>query len=430
MSTIVQMPVRVKPPPADTGEIISPGCASFEIATPSNGARTIMSARSVSLRGDLALGDLRPAAAPARSAPSASRPSPAPCRPRRGRRPSPSPAARGGSSCRSASRSRASSSAAARRAAVSCACGDGQRRAQLRVVEPREHLALLDGLAFLDEDLEDLAGHLRRHRRAPPGRDVARGVQDRARRRAAAGRAVTVAILTGAAWTRWSRTSRRPRPRATTTTIERNRSRRGRRRRARVMVDLERSEVVFEIGHRKTAELSMVRVAPAGGQLRTARLKYSYFYVRTPGTEVSGKAVNGGDLAVNGLRPGAQRSRSGPTKLTSLRALSRELTDCPIEASPASSRGSGSRDIVMPNMMSSQKKPDTATTQVSRVLQRTSMKKRMTSSALVQRDRQHDDVVERAEVDERGEVRSGRCRRSARRRPRNTARSDATWPLT
>ena len=26
MSTIVPMPVRVKPPPADTGEIISPGC--------------------------------------------------------------------------------------------------------------------------------------------------------------------------------------------------------------------------------------------------------------------------------------------------------------------------------------------------------------------------------------------------------------------
>ena len=38
MSTIVPMPVRVKPPPADTGEIISPGCASLEIATPSNGA--------------------------------------------------------------------------------------------------------------------------------------------------------------------------------------------------------------------------------------------------------------------------------------------------------------------------------------------------------------------------------------------------------
>ena len=47
MSTSVQMPVRVKPPPAETGEIISPGWASFEIATPSNGARTTMSTRSV-----------------------------------------------------------------------------------------------------------------------------------------------------------------------------------------------------------------------------------------------------------------------------------------------------------------------------------------------------------------------------------------------
>ena len=50
MSTIVQMPVRVKPPPAETGEIISPGCASFEMATPLNGARTTMSARLVFCR--------------------------------------------------------------------------------------------------------------------------------------------------------------------------------------------------------------------------------------------------------------------------------------------------------------------------------------------------------------------------------------------
>ena len=56
MSTIVQMPVRVKPPPADTGEIISPGCASLEIATPSNGARTTMSVRSVCRSVDLRLG--------------------------------------------------------------------------------------------------------------------------------------------------------------------------------------------------------------------------------------------------------------------------------------------------------------------------------------------------------------------------------------
>src|SRR3990172_9111642 len=47
MSTIVQIPVRVKPPPADTGETISPGCASFEIATPLNGARMIVLSSSV-----------------------------------------------------------------------------------------------------------------------------------------------------------------------------------------------------------------------------------------------------------------------------------------------------------------------------------------------------------------------------------------------
>ncbi len=57
MSTIVQMPVRVKPPPADTGDTISPGCASFEIATPLNGARMIVLSRSVCCSVDLALGD-------------------------------------------------------------------------------------------------------------------------------------------------------------------------------------------------------------------------------------------------------------------------------------------------------------------------------------------------------------------------------------
>jgi hypothetical protein len=37
------MPVRVKPPPADIGEIISPGCAFFEVTMPLNGARMIVS---------------------------------------------------------------------------------------------------------------------------------------------------------------------------------------------------------------------------------------------------------------------------------------------------------------------------------------------------------------------------------------------------
>ena len=41
MSTSVQMPVRVKLPPADMGEIISPGCAFLTVITPAKGARTI-----------------------------------------------------------------------------------------------------------------------------------------------------------------------------------------------------------------------------------------------------------------------------------------------------------------------------------------------------------------------------------------------------
>ena len=47
MSTMVAMPVRVKPPPAEIGETISPGCASLEITTPANGARTTWSSRSL-----------------------------------------------------------------------------------------------------------------------------------------------------------------------------------------------------------------------------------------------------------------------------------------------------------------------------------------------------------------------------------------------
>ena len=42
MSTMVQMPVRVKPPPA-TGATISPGWAAVAVTTPANGARTTVS---------------------------------------------------------------------------------------------------------------------------------------------------------------------------------------------------------------------------------------------------------------------------------------------------------------------------------------------------------------------------------------------------
>ena len=187
MSTIVPMPVRVKPPPADTGEIISPGCASFEIATPSNGARTVMSARSVrrwftrlsdtfdlllrqrdprlerldlrarrvdlGLADDLLLDELLAGgrgSAPLRAAGP---------RPRRRRAARPRAAPR---------RPRAPPAPASRPAVAST-------------------WPLADRLALLDEHLEDLAGHLRRDRRAAPRRHVAGRVQHGAGRRAAAG---------------------------------------------------------------------------------------------------------------------------------------------------------------------------------------------------------------------------------------------------
>ncbi len=76
-----------------------------------------------------------------------------------------------------ASPSRTSFSATARRAASACASASTEGRPRVRVVQPRKHLALRHGHAFLDVHLDDLAGDLRRDGRAPPRGDVARGVQ-------------------------------------------------------------------------------------------------------------------------------------------------------------------------------------------------------------------------------------------------------------
>lgn len=45
---MVPMPVRVKPPPADSGETISPGCAALAVTTPANGARTTVLSTPIS----------------------------------------------------------------------------------------------------------------------------------------------------------------------------------------------------------------------------------------------------------------------------------------------------------------------------------------------------------------------------------------------
>ena len=257
MSTIVPMPVRVKPPPADTGEIISPGCASFEIATPSNGARTAMSARSVCRR----LTRL---------------------------------SATSICCCATAMRALSDSTSAARRSSSALPIdllldellaaaerqlrfaqprfvfrGAAARRLELRLARPpalpatcessslRQHLPLFDRLAFLDEHFEHFAGDLRRDRRPPPRRHVARGVQHGARRGAAAGlRRRPTAVLTGDRLQRGS-TSTQPAAAEHDERRARRRSTRPRRllpARAR-LIDTQRGEVVFEIRHSSPATL-------------------------------------------------------------------------------------------------------------------------------------------------------------------------------
>ena len=78
-----------------------------------------------------------------------------------------------------ASPSRTSFSATSRRAASACASASASAARSVGIVEPREHLALVDGHPFLDVHLDDLAGDFRRHGRAASRRDVARCVQHR-----------------------------------------------------------------------------------------------------------------------------------------------------------------------------------------------------------------------------------------------------------
>ena len=176
MSTIVQMPVRVKPPPADTGDTISPGCASLVTATPLNGARMIVLSRSVCCIADLAFRDAHHLA-------------------------------RGGDARRHRidiglrlidfrlrhdtllHQLRAAAERDARVGEPDLVFRDvaprrlglrlreRQRRPRIRIVQAREHLAFLDGHALLDVHLDDLAGDLRRDGGAPARRDVAGRVE-------------------------------------------------------------------------------------------------------------------------------------------------------------------------------------------------------------------------------------------------------------
>ena len=173
------MPVRVKPPPAETGDTISPGCASFEIATPLNGARmtvlssavccsaTWLAATLICSRVDASAGDqrvdlgLRLVDLGGRREPVLAELLLAPKRRPALRRAGPRfPAPRG------APPRAAPAPAPAPRATV-----ESSRRASTwpsRTAMPSSTFTSID-----------LAGDLRRDRGAPPRGDVARGVQHR-----------------------------------------------------------------------------------------------------------------------------------------------------------------------------------------------------------------------------------------------------------
>ena len=177
MSTMVQIPVRVKPPPADTGETISPGCASFEIATPLKGARMIVLSRW-SAELDLSFGDVHLLAQRADA---------------RVDRVDIPPWQRSRSACVTTPSLRSVVMRAERQLRLGeadlvlahrpmrAAClrfGQRQRRPRRRVVKPGKHLAPAAPPAFFDVDLDDFAGDLRRDGRAPARGDVAGGVQN------------------------------------------------------------------------------------------------------------------------------------------------------------------------------------------------------------------------------------------------------------
>ena len=178
MSTMVQMPVRVKPPPADTGDTISPGCASFEMATPLKGARMIVLSSSVRCDDHLAFGDAHLLAQRANAR-----------------------VDRFDFRLRRIDFRRrdeavlhelfAASQRPPRFGEANFVLGDPALRAldlcerqpergtRGRVVEPGQHLTLADGHAFVDVHFDDLAGDFRRDGGAAPRRDVARRVQHR-----------------------------------------------------------------------------------------------------------------------------------------------------------------------------------------------------------------------------------------------------------
>ncbi len=184
MSTRVQMPVRVKPPPAETGEIISPGWASLVMATPEKGARMTVSSMSWRRTATWRLATStswrwvsRRAASEPTSASAVSTWDSVEI-----------PSLRSWRRRRRLTRASSQADLGLLEAALGGrGLGLGERELLLdgRGVEAGEHLSLAHLHTLLDVDVRDLAGDLRGDGGLAPRRDIARGVEHGAGRRPA-----------------------------------------------------------------------------------------------------------------------------------------------------------------------------------------------------------------------------------------------------
>ena len=176
MSTIVQMPVRVKPPPAETGEIISPGWALRSMTTPPNGARILCLSSTAALRCTSSRAVCEFACGLEQLG------------------------AKNAEPCFGLGQVGLAGEALLRQVADAVqnalrvtqvgrngGCGGlgggGPRARQVEVgfrqyaVQPRDDLAALHHSSLVDEELDNLAGDLRRDRRLAPRHDVPGGAE-------------------------------------------------------------------------------------------------------------------------------------------------------------------------------------------------------------------------------------------------------------
>ena len=193
---MVPMPVRVKPPPAEIGEIISPGWAALLTTTPLNGARITVLSRATSATWTRLARHLDLLFVGGEPGPQRVALGDGGVQRLGGDQLAPEELDLPGVVALGLLEQRADLAALR---AGGRELGPRQRQLGLRlgVVQAGEDGALGHSLALLDQHLGDLAGDLRGHRGLPSRGDVAAGVEDGAGAGTAAARAATVRTVGG-----------------------------------------------------------------------------------------------------------------------------------------------------------------------------------------------------------------------------------------